>query len=1773
MDIALRTSFQEPRGKFDSNLLGISEQDFSLLQSWAGGHIPAEHQTIAHLLSDRSRHYADNIAVDAWDGELTYRQVDGYAAALAHHLQSQDTIHSGDYIILALRKSKWMPVAIFAVLRAGLVAVPVDISQPTHRLQTVRDDCQATTMVLSQGDHLDLSGIMMNVQLSQVFFESLPPSPMSTTITVRPHEEAFVFYTSGSTGRPKGIIHGHGSIVAALQHLNPHMNLHERERILHYASYAFDASVHEILSAFWTGGCLCIPSHENRADLEAYIRQSRVSWAVLTPVSISGLDPQQVPTLKTLVSTGESLPNSVSSRWAGSITLLNAFGPTEAGFCCTVLRLTSEWTKGSIGPIVNGQGWVVKADEISRLCPIGEPGELLLEGPALAHNYLNAPESTRQSFVLPPAWRQHFPGVCQRLYRTGDIVKHDGSGALVFLGRKDRLIKINGQRIELDEVQHHIDHCVEEGYDAAVIAVVPLGSQHTVLVVFVAPRSSPQEAMKMQSLGNVPSDVLPRVVELADVLHGALQKQLPSYMVPSFYLPVESIPLTSSGKRDRQNLTQRISTLTITQLAEAQSLDKDPKVAPRNSVEAELLRLWAKALSLPSKRVSIEDNFFRIGGDSIQAMRLVTQAREEGLHLSVGDVFKNPVLKDLAMVASRSSQPVEDIAAFSLLPPDACKDDLIQHAAQQCGVADSNMVEDIQPCTALQQTLLSATAKDTAANVDRTVYELHDHIDLDRLEAAFNEVARDEAAIMRARIVDLPVVGVSQVILDRRLPWTVFDGSVATFMGQDKEDRMGLGTSLNRFVVVRQLSSHTSKRFLVWTKHHSTYDGWSIALVLKRVQETYLLAAPSLRLTPYKSFLKRVLAVKSSDAERHWRNTLGDLAAPVFPPLPMSNFQPRSQSILEYETEPIAWSNDGFTAYTLIKAAWAIMMAQYTNSQDVLYGSVSYGRGSPSMNAELVAGPTMVVIPVRTIIDWKQSALELLQRLQDEAISMLPYEQLGFSKKVTGSRKGIQELLQALLVVQPISSQQLTDCAGELFTNESLNGKTEDAADMHNSNPYALMIECQFLPTDQLSYTLSFDNRVLNETECSRMLRHVEYLLHEICRNASVPLEALDRANPDDLREIWSWNVAPPPPCQSTVRDLIAKQMALRPDSMAVHAWDGRMTYSELDAASDRIASHLISRSTKGVVPLCFEKSLWTTVAMVGCIKSGLAAVALDINHPEERLRLIVQQTGADHGLCSEQSRTLATRIGLDSHTVVDPASVKSMPAAMPGPPPHIDPASPLFLVFTSGSTGTPKGVITTHSNFSSAVTHQQQTLGFTPTARVYDFSSYSFDAAWSNALHTLSAGGCLCIPSESMRQDDIAASMRDFRVTFADLTPSTLRLIEPADVPSLERILLGGEPLSQQDIHTWAPRVALRNVYGPAECTVTATASSILTTSASPHKIGRGVAFSTWVVEPEYGARLSPIGAIGELWLEGPLVGLGYYRDAPKTGLSFVEAPPWLLEGAEGKEGRTGRLYRTGDLVKYASDGTLSFVGRKDKQVKVRGQRLELGEVEHHVLQHFPGLVDTAAAVVETSHLASKAFLVAFLGIDPRYHADLTVDEEDPTVFHVTSELQAHISHAKKEIARVAPPYIVPDFFFPLKLLPTMPSGKLNRSRLQELGSALVGRHLSVSRGLAGTKKPPTDDAQRLLRRVMAKVLDIAEEEIGCDEDFFSLGGDSISAMRMAAQCRMQSFELWVCQIFANQTIERMSRIGREVPPQCLESTEVPQDDRQELGTYSTRP
>lgn len=673
----------------------------------------------------------------------------------------------------------------------------------------------------------------------------------------------------------------------------------------------------------------------------------------------------------------------------------------------------------------------------------------------------------------------------------------------------------------------------------------------------------------------------------------------------------------------------------------------------------------------------------------------------------------------------------------------------------------------------------------------------------------------------------------------------------------------------------------------------------------------------------------------------------------------------------------------------------------------------------------------------------------------------------------------------------------------------------------------------------RLSYPVS---KISNE-HASNFGESLGKILAMVIENPDIYIGELDFLSERQRKQIYQWNQEWPEMTTECAHDMIKRQVEQQPEAMAIVSSEGDFTYRELDELSTRL-SHFLAELGVGpevIVPLCFEKSAWAIVAMMGVMKAGGALVFLDPSQPMARLDEILTQVGAHFVITSPTTASLWGSPSTFNTVIIARTFLESLPKYPQPPSSNVRASNALYVVFTSGSTGKPKGCIVEHRNFCTGAKIHWHGSGLGPWSRVSQFASYTFDVSILEIVTALMAGACICVPSLASLSKGLASVINEYGITWSFLTPSLVRLMKPDDVPSLRTLILGGEALTKLEVETWADKVHLINGYGPSECSIAAAANPHVSVNDDPANIGHAIGGVCWIVDAIDHNRLVPVGVVGELLIQGPILARGYLGNSEKTAEAFIEDPAWVQN--DDYSGITNRFYKTSDLARYNEDGSIHFIGRKDTQVKLRGQRIELGEIEHHLMAH--ELVNHALVLLPKSGPCIQK-LVAILSINgvSLQESNAEVRDDIRRVDRNAEEVAEAAEKIKAYISALLPSYMVPALWITVEGIPLMVSGKMNRVRVSQWVNDMSEKtYLNI----IGVESSSIDislgtESERLLRRVYSEVLNMKADQIPLGRSFLSLGGDSISAMQVVARCREQGRSISVKDILRSKTVSELS-------------------------------
>ncbi|MFI6553580.1 amino acid adenylation domain-containing protein [Streptomyces griseus] len=1659
----------------------------------------------------------DAVALVDGDTTIGYAELDARADRLAHRLRAHG-VGPGTLVGLSMERSAALVTGLLAVLKAGGAYVPLDPAYPVERLRHMVEDSGLRTILTGGAVPRWWEGFDGDVLDAEDTAGDGPAGPPSGG--AGPDDLAYVIYTSGSTGRPKGVLIPHRNISRLFTSTDRWFGFGEQDVWTLFHSYAFDFSVWELWGALAHGGRLVIVPYETSREPAAFLRllrEQRVTVLNQTPSAFYQLiraeeaertgETEAAPgspagglALRQVIFGGEALdPHALRDWFArhGDVTprLVNMYGITETTVHVTYRPITLEDLRAGAGsvigePIDDLRLYVL--DRHGSPVPPGVTGELYVGGSGLADGYLNRPELTAERFVPHPFNTAPAPatGSGERLYRTGDLARRLPDGDLEYGGRIDSQIQLRGFRVELGEVESALTE--HEGVHEAVVVLHTDAEGHAALAAYVTARGA---------------DPAP------EALRGHAARRLPGYMIPSTFTVLPEFPLTANGKVDRAKLPDPAAR-TVHREAEF--------TAPSTPAEETLASVWARALGV--ERVGVDDNYFALGGDSIRSIRLLSLAREAGLEIGFTDLMTHQTVRTLAAVARTPEEPADrrTYRPFSLLP-----------AADRARVPDG--VTDAYPMTRLQGGMLFHSDLSGAGT------EYH-NVSTYRLEAGFCERSwRDTVAgllrrheILRTSF-DLSRFDEPMQLVWEQVPLPLTFEDLRGLTGAELDaaaDRRfereraapfdPLTAPLIRFHVQRR-TDDTLQLFI--SEHHAILDGWSerslFAELLLGYGRGLAGAAPATAPPPAARFASYVRlereATADEESRRFWADRLAGSTLTRLPGTPAAARE-AARPVMGIDERPVPEAvHRGLTALardlgvplrTVLLAAHLRVLSLLTGTDDVVTGAVLGGR-SEERDGDLALGVFLNTLPVRARLTGGTWA-DLVRDTAELDLAIQRHRRFPLSEIVREA--GTSELFEAFFNYTHFHVEASVSAVPEAA--EASDGSPvpvpvrvlDERGIAHTNFPFG----AEFFRdgTDgALGLGLRHDTTRFDAESVERAHGYYAAALAALATDPEARYESADLLSPAEHRALAEANATAEVFDRPHVLHTLVEEQARRtPDAPAVR-YDGQtLGYRELDERADLLAARLRARGAGPgrFVAVLVERCLELPVLLLAVLKSGAAYVPLDPDHPEQRLRGILDDAGISLVISAAPWDAKIAGPGVE---VVRPGDAGT---TAPDERTHAaaGPADPAYMIFTSGSTGKPKGVVVSHRAIANRLLWMQRAYGLRPGEPVLHKTPTTFDVSVWELFWPLLAGGVLVVAKPGGHRDPayLAALIEAESVTTAHFVPSMLQAFveDPATAgcTGLTRVVCSGEALPYDLQERFLARfpAELHNLYGPTEAAVDVTHWTCVDDGSGIVPIGRPVANTELHVLDRHGLPV-PQGVTGELYLGGVQLAEGYHRRPDLTGASFVRH-------TDGR-GVTRRLYRTGDLVRRLPGGALEYRGRTDAQIKLRGFRIELGEIEA-VLSAHPSVAECAVLLRE-ERLA--AYYVPAPGAAPE-----------------PASLAARLRAA-------LPAYMVPTAWSPLAAMPLTHSGKLDRKRLPDPTAAPGGDRPAA---------PPRDAREQRLLEIWAELL--GRSGLGIHDDFFDAGGHSLLALRLISRINAAyGTALGVSAVLAHPTVARQAALLRD--------------------------
>jgi amino acid adenylation domain-containing protein len=1638
------------------------------------------HQRVA----EQVRRTPGAIALEFEDQRLTYSQLDAAASRLAGRLRDAGIGTEARVGVLAER-SPALVTAILGVLKAGAAYVPMDCSYPPARLRALAIDAGLSAVVCSGAMPAGVITDSTPVLSADAEMTGTPAPGLGPC--ARPDNAAYVIYTSGSTGAPKGVVVEHRAIMNRLCWTIEEHGFGRGDVFLLKTPFTFDASIWELFVPLMVGARLvlaCPGGEKDASYLAQLVRDRGITVLQLVPsmlaVFLEAADLASLPSLRLVCAGGEALPAAVRDRFRGleQPVLYNLYGPTEAAIDVAAWRCGPEdGPQVPIGrPIANTRLYVL--DRHLRPVPDGVPGQLYVNGAGLARGYLGRPGATAERFLPDHLSSAHGA----RLYATGDIVRRSPNGVLIFLGRADSQVKLRGFRVELGEVESALR--AQAGVQEAVAAIRGSGAEAR-LVAGVAP--GPGASLEPA------------------VLLGQLRNRLPESAIPSAIIVLERLPRLPSGKLDRGWLADS---------ERSQPPAVAAGTAPQTASERLVGEVWREVVNADA--VFRETDFFGAGGTSLLAVLAVTRLRRRlGIELPLPLLFEAPRLADFAERVdrlrgqARQEDPIRPLPRDGELPLSFAQQRVwfLEHFVP--GEAYYNLPIPLRFGGSLDERALRGAV--------RRLLDRHEV-----LRCRFPDTdGRPRVEILPEIAPELEAEDVSALVAE--------GGRDAVVRLVEQETLVPFDLAAGPLVRARLLRVADDDHVLVLVIHHIVCDGWSTQLLVRELVTLYRALAegtpprlPELgvQYVDFAAWQRGCLTGERLRREvAYWEVRLA--GAPAVLDLPADSPRPSMQSYrsgharflvdgeVRQSLEAVARSEDA-TVFMALLAGLAAALQRHSGQADIVIGSPVAGRMRPE--TEGLIGFFVNTLALRIDLSGYLTFRELLRRARATVLEALAHQEVPFEKLVEELRVE-RDLARTPLFQVMLAFQELEP------TRQQAGGAVVDLVMLEHS-PTRCDLTLYAIDTGtELRGSIEYAEEVFDAGRMQRFAAHLSRLLTAAVADPDRPLAEVELASEEERRRVLQLAAGPASkrPAAAAFPLLFERQARRTPQATAIACAGQELTYSGLEQRSAMLARGLLAQGVGPAEPVgvLMPRGPELAVAAIGVMRARAAYLPLDPAGPPARVAQVLAQSGARGVLVGPELRHLLPEgpwRELDGTPIAD------------GPPLRPPAAGELaYVIFTSGSTGLPKGAMIEHRGMLNHLLAKVETLELSHADRVAQNATQVFDISIWQLLAPLLAGGTAEILPDQVARDPRALidAIEQRRLTVVELVPGMLAaLLEELDdarqaaFRGLRRLVVTGEALPADLCARWLrrfPAVPIVNAYGPTECSDDVAQHVV----AQPPPdgmaipIGRPLANSRLYVASGSLAPC-PLGVPGELLVGGDSVGRGYVGEPGRTAVAFLPDPFSGLPGA--------RVYRTGDLACHLSDGSLLYLGRIDEQVKIRGHRVELQEIEAY-LRKEAAVAD--AAVVARAERGGTRRLVAYL--QPRAGAR-----------PVPGEVRARL-------ALVLPEYMVPGNFVIMESLPRTPSGKLDRKALpapqadrEELGEAYV---------------PPQTPVEDLLAAIWAELLELSR--VGSRDNFFALGGHSLLAMQLTARLRrMLRLEVPLELVFRAQTVAAMARSLEHIGP-----------------------
>ncbi|PEU19242.1 MULTISPECIES: non-ribosomal peptide synthetase [unclassified Bacillus (in: firmicutes)] len=1561
---------EEPMKNIGDLELATAKEKQQLLIEWNRTESDYPKDEPLHVLFEKQvALYPERVALVFGSTEWTYHELNEKANQLSWGLREKG-IKPGRIAAVLIDRSAEMIISILAILKAGGAYLPIDPNYPVERINFMLSDSGTNLLVtrpsfisdliIFEGEIVDVGDVFSYKDKN----ENLPLNNKSSDV-------ACVIYTSGSTGKPKGNLTQHFNISRVVLNTN-YLQISPEDRVLQLSNYAFDGSTFDIYGALLNGATLVMINQEillNLNELTSLIEKQRISIFFVTTALFNALVDFKVESLSSVRSIlfGGEKVSIIHVKKAFDLLkntqLIHVYGPTETTVFATASLINEVQIETDIIPIGRpiSQTKAYVLNEQNQIQPIGVSGELCLSGDGLARAYLNQPKLTAEKFVKNPFVRG------ERMYRTGDLVRWLPNGQIDYIGRMDGQVKIRGFRIEPGEISNQL--LEYSSIREAVVMDYKDEQGHTYLCAFIV------------------SDQEWTVAEL----RAHLAQTLPDYMIPTYFIKLDKLPLTTNGKVDLKALPEPSEMVMGTEY-----------VAPRNEIEEALVQLWQEILSVT--QVGVKDNFFEMGGHSLRATMLVSRMHKEfNVEFPLREVFQHPTIEEMSQRITGAEKH---------------KYTAIQSVEKR----------DFYPVSFAQKRMYITNQLDetgTSYNMP-SILELKGKLDISKVETAYQTlIDRHEALRTSFEMVEGELV--QRVHAKIKLPFEYVEVAEERIKEKVASFIRPFNLAQAPLIRVSVLKITEDHHILCYDMHHIISDGITMNTLMKEFAHLYRgnLELPTLSIQ-YKDYtVWQQEWAQSEDFARQGQYWLEQFEGEL-PVLALPTDNGRSVvkefigdhyefTLSEQLTKRLKKLTDerGATIYMTLLATYNILLNRYTGQEDIIVGSPVAGR--PHSDLESVVGMFVNTLALRNMPRGDQTFENFLENVKENVL-----------KAQENADYPLEELIENLGLQRDLSRNPLFDT---MFVFQNMDIAEWDLPEL-NVRPFIFdnhisKFDLTLIAKEterSIHFIFEYSARLFKRETIKRIATHFEQLIIDILNQPDkhlFELEMLSHQEKQSLLENGEGTISTYP-IDTTIQVLFEKQVERNPHQIALDFDGQQMTYHQLNQRANKLALILRDKGVRPnkIVGVLAERSLEMVVGLLAVLKAGGAYLAIDPEYPEERIKYMLEDS---------QTRLLLTQSYLVNNvsTALNTGLIESIDLqsdhVYKGSGENLDlvnTSSDLaYVIYTSGSTGKPKGVMVEHQGIENLKVYFENQLGITQQDRIIQFASFSFDASvWELFMALLSGATSYLVPKEVINNYSLFEQyMNHNSITVATLPPTYVQQLNPTRITTLRKLITAGSATNYELIHKWHPHVEYINAYGPTETTVCATTWTYREMEQSYRSVPiGGPILNTQALILDPYLRIQPIGVVGELCIAGAGLARGYLNRPEQTEERFI-SHPWI---------KGERLYRTGDLARWSEDGTIEYVGRIDEQVKIRGFRIEPEEIANHLLEH-PSIRETV--VIDHMNEQGQAYLCAYVVANQ--------------IWTVT-ELRAHLG-------RTLPDHMIPAFFVELDHIPLTLNGKVNRKAL----------------------------------------------------------------------------------------------------------------------------